>query len=258
MLYNTSTVGLHWNATERPAPWLKVPLLERALLRDGCKLAVWIDADALFLWPLELSTVPQRPVVVVRDDQGVNTGVIMVLHPDIAHSQWPTEFLRKVWKRTEFNGRETHGAYEQAAVRAVLREDSRRTDVQVVTKLVMQNWHGGGVLTRLRDSLVNGARTAESPAIFHPTSCFQHPVGHCRLYMSRLYGPAADTLRSRSCERWHVEPFNVANGLDVRRYPWETPGSNETWSTFWRALHVNKSAADRTAGGPRLDDTSWH
>ena len=65
--------------SDRPASWDRIPLLQRAF-RMGCEVALWVDADAIFLRPLWIEGMARLAPLSFDSStasNGLNAGVIL-------------------------------------------------------------------------------------------------------------------------------------------------------------------------------------
>ena len=136
-------------APERPASWSKIPLLRDLL--DRYEIAVWIDADAIFVdttRDIASEVEDERFLYLVQHRYGgqdaANCGVLMLRSSDEARA-----FLDDVWGREEFVD---HPWWEQAAILTMLgyRIDRRPnpyaristpTELFARTKLLSTEWN---------------------------------------------------------------------------------------------------------------------
>lgn len=112
----------------RPPAWSKIPLILSAL--DRSPLVFWLDADAVFCRPADLSDFADegKDLVVCADHNGVNTGAMLIRSCD-----WSRAFLRRVWDLGDDPRFRDHPWWDQAPINhLVLVDDEARAHVRIL------------------------------------------------------------------------------------------------------------------------------
>jgi hypothetical protein len=129
-----------WGGLEtRPLPWMKIKAIQDAL--EHCVRVLWMDADATprmrFRFPRAF---PRADVVAVRDQNGLNTGLLLLENTNVTR-----RLLRVTWTRTEFLN---HPWWEQEAMRRSLFDGSMsRNAVRLTTDTSRYVDHIAGCLS---------------------------------------------------------------------------------------------------------------
>ena len=235
----------------RPASWDRILLLLRAF-RMGCEIALWADADAIFLGPLWIEGMARRAPLSFDSgtgSNGLNAGVILARRTHMVDA-----FLRATWSEKSF----THAVFwEQAAIRYTLRVHPEwRQEVRLFSNLSLPE--------RLPPLFKFRSRPPEVPTpMYHPAGCFSSPENtkRCRPLVLKLLDRADAVLealpRGGCGQRAGVPNSRAIHERDVqlfinhRRNPdgdrCFTLGPNVKISPFTGSRNLSKAALVREA-----------
>ena len=158
-------------ANGRPAGWDKLRVLKAALdpAVGNCSLALWLDADAVVLRPVQLVPLALSDIVTTIDFYGVNTGVLLLRRGHVAN-----KLLKLAWKQTKFVANRL-GA-EQSAVRYVLQNSKELRRHTTVLENLVKYPTTGGPLTSFRYNKT----LKHSQPFFHAAGCTMgNPPSQC-------------------------------------------------------------------------------